>query len=295
MNIADRPSALNEYGPIRLLVLSHAEATYRGQDLLDSRWRAEEFLGAPDFAEAGAEYRRFAALLGDAAPEVHFMPADERTSISAIYTRDSSIVAPGGVILCRMKNDCRRGEPAAAGDFFADLGVPVIGAIADPGTLEGGDFVWLDDRTCAVAHGYRTNGGGIRQLKALLGPGVHVEVVPLPHHRGPGECLHLMSIVSPLDRDLAAVYSPLMPVPFREFLLGRGIELVEVPDEEFHPTMGCNVLAVAPRKCLVIDGNPATRARLEAAGCEVTAYKGEEISIKGCGGPTCLTRPLIRG
>ena len=175
------------------------------------------------------------------------------------------------------------------------LGIPVLGAIEAPGTLEGGDFLWFDERTCAVADGYRTNPAGIRQLAALLGPEVHVEVVPLPHFHGPGECLHLMSIISPLDADLAAVYSPLMTVPFRNWLLERGIRLVEVPDEEYGLTMGCNVLALAPRKCLAIEGSPITRARLEAAGCEVIAFKAEEISLKGGGGPTCLTRPLLRG
>lgn len=295
LSTAEQPSSLNEYGPIRRLVLNHPEVAYRSQGYLDSTWRAEEFRDAPDFQEALAEYERLAAFIAESGSEIHFMPADERAGISAIYARDSSIVTKGGAILCNMKNDCRRGEPAVAGAFLAQLGVPILGAIADPGTLEGGDFIWLDDRTCAVAHGYRTNGDGIKQLKDLLGPDIHVEVVPLPHHHGPAECLHLMSIVSPLDRDLATVYSPLMPVPFRDFLRDRGIALVEVPDEEFDPSMGCNVLAVAPRKCLVIDGNPTTRARLESAGCAVTAYRGAEISIKGCGGPTCLTRPLTRG
>ena len=120
-------------------------------------------------------------------------------------------------------------------------------------------------------------------------------LVPLPHFHGRGECLHLMSLISPVDADLAVVYSPLMTVPFRNWLIDRDIALVEVPDEEFAPTMGCNVLALGPRKCLVIDGNPVTRARLEAAGCEVIAYPGAEISIKGFGGPTCLTRPIVRG
>ena len=179
--------------------------------------------------------------------------------------------------------------------YYEALGVTVLGAIVGDGLLEGGDFLWLDDATCAVADGYRTNPEGIRQLRDILGAGIHVEAVALPHHRGPDACLHLMSFISPLDRDLALVFSPLMPVPFRNWLLERGIGLVEVPDEEFEATMGCNVLALAPRKCLAIDGNPVTRARLEAAGCEVVAYKGREISLKGGGGPTCLTRPLIRG
>jgi len=185
-------------------------------------------------------------------------------------------------------------SPASLAAHFEARAIPVAGAIGGSGLLEGGDFIWLDEHTCAVASGYRTNAEGIRQLSALLGPRVQVEVVALPHHRGPDECLHLMSVISPLDADLALVFSPLMPVTFREWLLERGIDLVEVPDNEFDPFMGCNVLALAPRRCLVIDGNPETRMRLEAAGCETVSYPGSEISIKGGGGPTCLTRPLVR-
>ena len=151
----------------------------------------------------------------------------------------------------------------------------------------------VPDRTIAVGRGYRTNDEGIRQLQALVGPHVRVVVVPLPHWRGAGDVFHLMSIISPVDRDLAVVYSPLMSVPFRELLLDRGIGLIEVPDEEFE-TMGANVLALAPRRCLMVDGNPRTRALLEQAGAEVLTYEGHEISVKGGGGPTCLTRPIDR-
>jgi N-dimethylarginine dimethylaminohydrolase len=152
----------------------------------------------------------------------------------------------------------------------------------------------LDEKTLAVGHTYRTNPEGIRQLKTLLAPiGVEVITVPLPHYKGPSDVFHLMSILSPVDKDLAVVFSPLMPIPFRELLLQRGVKLVEVPDEEFD-SMGCNVLAMGPRNCLMVAGNPVTKARLLAAGCQVTEYKGSEISVKGGGGPTCLTRPLIR-
>ena len=287
-------AGLNEYGAIRRMALRHPRDAYGSQARLDAVWQGEEFVAAPDFAEALAEYDRFIATIEAAGVPIEFMPADARNGISAIYSRDSAIVAPGGVILCNMANAHRAPEPAVVGDYYTAAGIPVVGAITGDGALEGGDFVWFDERTCAVAHGYRTNAEGIRQLKDLLGPDIHVEVVPLPHHRGPRECLHLMSFISPLDRDLAVVYSSLMPVPFRDWLIDRGIALVEVPDAEFDPSMGCNVLALGPRKCLVIEGNPETRARLEAAGCQVVFYKGAEISIKGCGGPTCLTRPLAR-
>ena len=174
------------------------------------------------------------------------------------------------------------------------MGYPIAGRIAPPGLLEGGDVIWLDRRTVAVGRGYRTNDEGIAQLRLLLGDSIdELIVVPLPHWRGPGDVFHLMSMISPVDRDLAVVYSPLMPVTFRETLCARGITLVEVPDDEFE-TMGANVLAIGPRRCIMVAGNPMTRARLEQAGAQVAEYEGLDISLKGGGGPTCLTRPLQR-
>ncbi len=188
----------------------------------------------------------------------------------------------------------RAGEPAAQEVALRLLGYPVLGAIQPPGKLEGGDVVWLNERTLAVGQGYRTNQAGIAQLRSFLGNTIdQLLTVPLPHWRGASDVFHLMSIVSPVDRDLAVVYSPLMPVPFREQLLKQDMTLVEVPDQEFD-SMGANVLALAPRRCVMLSGNPVTRARLEAAGAQVLEYEGSEISLKGGGGPTCLTRPLQR-
>ena len=160
--------------------------------------------------------------------------------------------------------------------------------------MEGGDVAWLNEKTLAVGLTYRTNVEGIRQLKNLLSPkGVEVIVVDLPHYKGIEDVFHLMSIFSPVDKNLAVVYSPLMPIRFRNLLLEIGYELVEVPEKEFE-SMGCNVLAIEPRKCIMVEGNPITQKALEKAGCQVYTYKGLEISIKGGGGPTCLTRPLKR-
>jgi N-dimethylarginine dimethylaminohydrolase len=160
--------------------------------------------------------------------------------------------------------------------------------------VEGGDTLWLDERTLAVGRGYRTNDEGIRQLRALLAPhGVAIVTVDLPHWRGPNECLHLMSFISPVADRLAVVYLPLMSVPFVQELQRRGWSFIEVPDEEFE-THGCNVLALAPMRVLVCDGSPVTRARLEAAGCQVAVYTGDELSHNRAGGPTCLTRPILR-
>jgi N-dimethylarginine dimethylaminohydrolase len=200
-----------------------------------------------------------------------------------------------GAVLLRPGKELRLGEVDLAERSYAELGVPVIGRIEAPGTVEGGDTVWLDERTLAVGRGYRTNDEGIRQLSALLAPhGVDTMTVDLPHWRGPNECLHLMSFISPVADRLAIVYLPLMSVPFVQELQRRGWSFIEVPDEEFE-THGCNVLALAPMRVLVCDGSPATRARLEAAGCEVVVYTGDELSHNRAGGPTCLTRPILRG
>jgi len=197
------------------------------------------------------------------------------------------------LILCRMGKQAREGEPASHERAFSALEVVVAGRIEPPGRLEGGDTLWIDDRTIVVGRGYRTNADGIRQLRTLLGSAVEVVEVPLPHWRGERDVMHLLSLISPVDDDLAVVYSPLIPVPFREWLLDRGYRFVEVPDGEF-ATMGTNVLALGPRRCVMLSGNPRTRAALEAAGAEVTGYEGREISVKGEGGPTCLTRPIQR-
>jgi N-dimethylarginine dimethylaminohydrolase len=159
--------------------------------------------------------------------------------------------------------------------------------------VEGGDLVWLDSKRVLIAHGYRTNAEGIRQFQDLVGSEVEVREVPLPHFRGPNDVLHLMSMISPVDHDLALVYSPLMPVPFRNWLLELGMTLVEVPESEYD-SLGCNVLALAPRRCVLVEGNPETRRALERAGAEVIEIEGSEICLKGSGGPTCLTRPLVR-
>jgi N-dimethylarginine dimethylaminohydrolase len=193
-----------------------------------------------------------------------------------------------------MGKPARCNEPEAERRAFEQAGVRILGKITSWGTLEGGDAAWIDDKTLAVGHTYRTNEEGIRQLTSLLKPlGVEVVAVPLPHYKGPSDVFHLMSILSPIDRDLAVVYSPLMPIQFRNNLIKRGFSFVEVPDDEFE-SMGCNVLAIAPRECLIVKGNPKTRSLLEQAGCKVFEYEGSQISVKGGGGPTCLTRPILR-
>ncbi len=284
----------SEFGLLTRVVLKHARDAFVDEATIAAQWRDLRFTAPPDLARAIAEYEAFVALIQSSGAAVHLLPRDPRTTLDSIYVRDASIVCDRGVILAGMGKPQRAHEPGAQETAFAALpSAPVIGEIRHPGRLEGGDVVWLDRRTIVVGRGYRTNDEGIRQLRALLGDDVEMIVVALPHWRGEADVMHLMSLISPLDRDLAVVHSRLLPVPFRESLLHRGIELVDVPDEEFD-TMGTNVLALAPRRGLMLSGNPRTRAALERAGAEVLEYEGREISVKGAGGPTCLTRPLER-
>ena len=252
------------------------------------------YLDKPNLNNALEEYVLFESALKSHGTEIFYLPEDASVNMDSIYCRDAAIATDKGMILCNMGKAARSNEPLAERKAFEANDIAVLGAITAPGTLEGGDVAWLDEHTLAVGHTYRTNEEGIKQLTTLLQPlGVTVITVPLPHYKGPSDVFHLMSILSPVDTDLAVVYSPLMPIVFRNLLLQRGYRLIEVPDEEFE-SMGCNVLALAPRECLMVDGNPKTKAALENAGCTVMVYKGEEISVKGGGGPTCLTRPLYR-
>ena len=275
----------------RCLLMHPAEA-WRDQAGIDREWRDLGYRGRPVFEQAMREYEAFAGIFLDAGVEVEWMSGGDALTMDAIYVRDAAVVCDRGAILCRMGKDARAGEPTAQGRTFAALGIEVLGRIEEDGRLEGGDVVWLDRQTVAVGVGYRTNEEGARQLGALLGPEVKVIPVHLPHWRGPGDVFHLMSILSPLDRDLALVYSPLMPVTFRDALLARGFRLVEVPDDEVD--MGPNAVTLTPRRVVVEASCTGTARRLERAGVEVVTYEGREISLKGLGGPTCLTRPLER-
>jgi N-dimethylarginine dimethylaminohydrolase len=292
--VVDREApSLNEYGSLQRVLLRGPLQACASQADADAQWRSLNFSAAPLLDLAARQYSAFRDVLSAAGAVIHECASDDGLTLDAVYVRDASIVTAHGAILCRMGKRTRESEPSSQRRAFAALGIPVLGAVEPPGCIEGGDVVWFDASTVAVGRGYRTNDAGIAQLRALLDPAVSLIVVPMPHHRGPADVFHLMSIISPVDRDLAVVYSPLMPVPFREWLVERGVALVEVPDQEFD-SMGANVLAVAPRQCVMLDGNPITRARLEHAGAAVSVYDGSEISVKGGGGPTCLTRPIAR-
>jgi dimethylargininase len=258
-----------------------------------ARWREFGWLAEPDPAIAAEQHEALCELLRAGGAEVVYAGSDVGEDPDAVYVFDPVIVSDRGALLLRPGKDGRRGEPVAIAEDLRALGVPVAFEMGEPATAEGGDTMWLDPRTLLVGRSYRTNDAGIRALREAL-PGVEVLAFDLPRLRGPDACLHLLSLLSPLDDGLVVAYPPLMPIRLLELLAGRGIAVVEVPEEEFG-SMGPNVLALAPRVAVAVDGNPETRRRMEAAGVDVSVFEGSEIAHKGEGGPTCLTRPLLRG
>ncbi len=283
-----------DFGTLRSVLLKRPQEAFVSQATIDRQWETLHYTDRPFLENAVREHLRFVELLESFGVSVHYLPPDDSVGLDSIYVRDASVVCDGGVVVCCMGKAARETEPESQRVFLEGLGWPIAGTIRGEGRLEGGDVVWLGPKKLAVGLGYRTNSEGVRQLSEILDDTIdELLTVPLPHWRGPDNVFHLMSIFSPLDHDLALVYSPLLPVVFRAELLARSFELVDVPDAEFE-TMACNVLAVAPRHCIALAGNPETRRRLEAAGVEVHEYEGDDISIKGAGGPTCLTRPLTR-
>ena len=284
----------SEYLKLASVYLKSAKNSFLSEEELSEHWETLQYLSKPNFKKSLEEYAAFQTFFIEKNISTCFFPINKKTKIDSIYCRDASIATDFGIIICNMGKQGRIHEPYAQLEAYKMNNVNILGEIKFPGTLEGGDVAWLDQNTLAVGHTYRTNEEGISQLKGLLQPkGIEIIVVELPHYKGKSDVFHLMSILSPVDKNLAVVYSPLMPIKFRNELLERGFQLVEVPEQEFD-SMGCNVLAVAPRDCLMVAGNPITRKLLEDAGASVHIYEGNEISVKGGGGPTCLTRPIDR-
>jgi N-dimethylarginine dimethylaminohydrolase len=286
--------ALSEHGPLASVLLKHPREAFINEATIQSQWKRLNFSAPPDLRRAVDEYERFIEIVAATGCEMLWLAADGNTTLDSIYTRDASIVSERGIILASMGKESRAGEPDAQASGLRAHGRLIAGSITAPRRVEGGDLIWLDHRTVAIGLGKRTNEDGIAQLRRVLGNSIdELIVVPLPDYPGQHDVMHLMSLISPVDRDLAVIYSRLLPDAFRQTLLDRGYTFVDVPDDEFE-TMGGNVLALGPRECVMVNGNPKTRAALEKAGAHVHVYDGEEISLKGGGGPTCLTRPLAR-
>ncbi|WP_028829176.1 dimethylarginine dimethylaminohydrolase family protein [Proteocatella sphenisci] len=281
-------------GKIKSIIIKHPENAFISQKNLDEKWKAYNYVSCPDYEKSLEEYKTFEEIIKANVENVNYLPKDDNTGLDSIYTHDTCKITSKGAIMFTVGKELRRGESGATKNFLKSLGVPILGEITGEGTMEGGDVVWLDEKTIAVGRGYRTNYEGIRQLREMTKDIVdEFIVVELPHGDGPDECLHLMSVISMVDKDLAVVYSKFMPVSFRDKLIERGIELIEVYDEEY-ANLGSNVLALAPRLCVMPAGNPKTKEKLEKAGARVFEYGGNDISFKGTGGPTCLTLPVTR-
>ena len=281
-------------GKLESVILKHPKDAFISPQNLANQWRAFNYPACPDYEKALMEFARFEQVLKQNVTQIYYLPRHERAGLDSIYTHDPVKITRRGAILMNMGKTLRTAEPEILSSWLERIGIPILGKIEAPGRMEGGDVVWLNERILAVGRGYRTNAEGIRQLKDMTAGMVDRFIeVPLPHADGPDACLHLMSLISLIDRDLAVVYSRYLPEFFRQILIEMGIELIDVPDDEYEH-LGTNVLALAPRRCLFPAGNPVTKANMTSAGAQVFTYPAKEISLKGTGGPTCLTCPVLR-
>lgn len=286
-------AVFNEYSLLTQVAIRSPLNSFLTDEKLSNEWQDLRFHSKPEIKESINEFIEFRKLLLNNEIKIIDLPQAKDLTIDSIYTRDSILISPKGLILCNMGRASRTPEARDNYEHLKLQGYQIAGEILAPGTLEGGDFIWLSDTKAAVGLGPRTNQNGIDQLRKILGNSVDLHVVPLPEPTHPDDVLHLMSIISPLDKDLALIYRPLMPVSFIQWLEQLGIKFVEV-DEAEYLLMGCNVLATSPRSVIMLENLPRVQRNLQNAGCDVQTYKGIEISRKGEGGPTCLTRPLKR-
>ena len=286
-------AVFNEYSLLTQVAIRSPLNSFLTDEKLSNEWQDLRFHAKPELKESINEFIEFRKLLLNNEIKIIDLPQAKDLTIDSIYTRDSILISPKGLILCNMGRASRTPEARDNYEHLKLQGYQIAGEILAPGTLEGGDFIWLSDTKAAVGLGPRTNQNGIDQLRKILGNSVDLHVVPLPEPTHPDDVLHLMSIISPLDKDLALIYRPLMPVSFIQWLEQLGIKFIEV-DEAEYLLMGCNVLATSPRSVIMLENLPGVQRSLQNAGCDVQTYKGIEISRKGEGGPTCLTRPLKR-
>jgi N-dimethylarginine dimethylaminohydrolase len=250
-----------------------------------------------DARRAREQHAVFTALIENSGAEILWLEDRNDGLADAMFTHDASLVTERGAVLLRMGKPLRAGEPELHERTYHEAGIPILGRILAPGSVEGGDCLWLDDRTLLVGRGVRTNQQGIEQLSRILAPlGITVQPFDLPLWQGEQACLHLLSVISPLAEDLALVFAPLLPVALYQLLRARGVRLIEAPIEEFHASGGLslNVLPTAPRELVMVAGFPRTRAALESQGCRVQVFEADALCIACEGGPTCLTRPVLR-
>jgi N-dimethylarginine dimethylaminohydrolase len=239
----------------------------------------------------------FVKVIGAVGAEVLLLDQDDDDLADAVFTCDPSLVTDEGAVILRMGKGLRRREPEVHRDFYARQGIPILGVVKEPGTVEAGDCLWLDAKILAVGLGFRTNEAGLNQVRAILSRlGVTVSSFDLPFAGGAEGCLHLMSLISLLDYDLALVHLPLLPVRLHQLLSQRRVRCLAAPPDEYTASrsVSVNALAWAPRRCVMIDGFPKTAELVRRAGCDVVTFAGDELCLKAEGGPTCLTRPILR-
>jgi dimethylargininase len=275
--------------PLRTVLVKRPDAAFGSADAQE--WH---YAGRPNLAIAQQEHDALTDTLRKSGAEVIYHDEYLPDHADAIFAFDPSLVTDAGVIILSMGKEKRRGEEVAMARTYEKLDIPILATLHGDARAEGGDLLWVDHDTLAVGLGFRTNAEALRQLREVLaGIGVKVMAVELPYYTGPEACLHLLSMISIIDYRTAVVHLPLMAVPFWQELRRRDFTLIEIPASEYD-TMATNVLALAPRKCLMLEGNSLTKRLLEDADCEVLTYRGNEISLKAEGGPTCLTRPIWR-
>lgn len=280
--------------PVRTILIKRPDAAFISQAHLDREWQRFNYVDVPDYNAVLKEYEVFEEIIRSHTENILYLPQSDAVGLDSIYTHDALKVTRQGAVYFNTGKALRQKEADETRKLLEAAGIPTLGRVEAPGLMEGGDVVWLDGRTVAIGLGYRTNMEGVEQFKAITRGIIDDPIlVPMPHGDGEDECLHLMSVISMVSDRMAVVYSRYMPVVFRELLIRRGIELIEVDDGEY-ANLGANVLALAPETCLVMDGNPKIRKALEDKGCKVHTYPGRHLSFYGTGGPTCLTCPVWR-
>ncbi|QCJ40975.1 amidinotransferase [Bacillus sp. S3] len=283
------------YKKLNTVIVKHPKDAFQSQEHLRNEWKKFNYINEPNFMKAQNEYEQFLSIMKEHVGQIEFLPVSERVGLDSLYAHDPVKFTKKGAIILKSGKKLRQPEAEVYKEFLQEKEIPILGELSGDAVADGGDLVWLDDRTLLIGRGYRTNDEAIRQIKEMTKDLVdECIVVQLPHDHGEEECLHLMSFISIVDENLAVVYSRLMPVFLRQMLIERGFQLIEVPDNEYG-RLGCNVLALAPRVCVMAYGSPYTKEQLIEAGATVYEYEGNEISYLGTGGPTCLTCPVSRG
>ena len=279
---------------LKTVILKNPQAAFKSQKTIDLQWQDLNFIDKPDFKKSVTQYQNFIDILNDNHVEILYISEDEKTSLDSIYTHDPIFMTPNGAVIGNMGKTQRKPETIMMKNYLNEIGIPILGEIINDATLEGGDIIWIDQRTVAAGLTYRTNIKGIDQLRKILST-ISVEVisVDLPHWNGPVDVLHLMSLISPLKEDLFLIYKKLLPVGLLKLLKQLDIKTISIADEDYD-SLGCNVLPLSTTKCLITSGNDKTFKIIEDNGIEVIEFQASEICYKGSGGPTCLTRPIYR-